>query len=117
MTDDLADPRQWRESIEARVGTLEATVRKEAHLTAGLDSPAGKLPSELRVRRSMPQALLDTQRDGTRRLMRIEDQLINVEGRLTGVEGRLGNVEGELDLVRIRIEAIHGKLDLLLDRS
>ena len=35
----------------------------------------------------------------------------------TGVEGRLMNVEGKLDLVSAGIEAIHGKLDVLIDQS
>ena len=137
MTDDLYYPQQWRDNIEtrfgtleARVGPLEATVKPEAHLRATTDSPSGKLLSELRVRRSMLQALLDTQQDGTRRLMRIEDQLTRVENQITGVEGqltgveerpggvggRLTNIEGMLELVRAGVEAIHGKLDLLIDR-
>jgi hypothetical protein len=33
------------------------------------------------------------------------------------VKDRLGNVEAGLDLVRAGVEAIHGKLDLLIDRG
>ena len=53
MTDDLADPQQWRDSIEARVGTLEATVKTEAHLRATMDFDMGKMQAEFRAQRSM----------------------------------------------------------------
>jgi hypothetical protein len=131
MTDDLADPQQWRDSIEARVGTLEATVKTEAHLRATMDFDMGKMQAEFRAQRSMLQALHDVQQDHTRRLTGVEgelgnikDRLGNVEGelgnikdRLGNVAGRLGNVEGALDLVRVGIETIHGKLDLLIDKG
>jgi hypothetical protein len=45
MTDDFLDPQQWRDGIEARVGTLEArastveaTVTTEAQLRATASS-------------------------------------------------------------------------------
>jgi hypothetical protein len=110
MTDDLEDPQQWRDSIEARVGTLEETAKTEARLRAAMDFDMGKMQAEFRAQRSMLQALHDVQQDHTRRLT-------GVEGRLTGVEGRLTNVEGGLELVRVGVEAIHGKLDLLIDRG
>ena len=96
MTDDLADPQQWRDGIESRVGTLEATVKTEAQLRATMDFDMGKMQAEFRAQRSMLQALHVTQQDHTRRL--------------TGVEGGL-------QLVRAGVEAIHGKLDLLIDRN
>jgi hypothetical protein len=110
MTDDLDDPQQWRDSIEARVGTLESTARTEAQLRATMDSDMGKMQAEFRAQRSMLQALHDVQQDHTRRLT-------GVEGELGKVKDRLGNVEGALDLVRVGIEAIHGKLDLLIDKD
>jgi hypothetical protein len=124
MNDDLEDPRQWRDGIEARVGTLEATVRTEAQLRATMDFDMGKMQAEFRAQRSMLQALHVTQQDHNRRLtgvegrlMGVEGRLMGVEGRLTGVEERLRNVEGGLQLVRAGVEAIHGKLDLLIDRN
>jgi hypothetical protein len=131
MTDDLQDPQQWRDSIEARVGTLEATVRTEAHLRATMDFDMGKMQAEFRAQRSMLQALHDTQQDHTRRFTGVEGRLTNVadrlggvegrlggvEDRLTGVDGRLTGVEGGLELVRAGVEALHGKLDLLIDKS
>jgi hypothetical protein len=110
MTDYLEDPKQWRGDIEARVGTLEATVKTEAQLRATMDFDMGKMQAEFRAQRSMLQALHDTQQDHTRRLT-------GVEGRLTGVEDRLANVESGLQLVHAGVEAIHGKLDLLIDKS
>jgi hypothetical protein len=131
MTDDLEDPQQWRDSIEARVGTLEETAKTEARLRAAMDFDMGKMQAEFRAQRSMLQALHDVQQDHTRRLAGVEGGLTNVEGRLAGVEGgltnvegrlagvegRLTNVEGGLELVRVGVEAIHGKLDLLIDRG
>jgi hypothetical protein len=43
MTNDLEDPKQWRDGIEARVGKLEATVKTEAHLRATMDFDMGKM--------------------------------------------------------------------------
>jgi hypothetical protein len=124
MTNDLADPQQWRDNIETRVGKLEATVRTEADLRAAMDFDMGKMQAEFRAQRSMLQALHDVQQDHTRRLTGVEDRLTGVEDRLTGVddrltgvEDRLGQVESGLDLVRVGIGAIHGKLDLLIDRD
>lgn len=117
MTDDLQDPQQWRNSIEARVGTLEATVKTEAQLRATMDFDMGKMQAEFRAQRSMLQALHVTQQDHNRRLRGVEGRLTGVEGRLMGVEGRLANVESGLQLVRVGIEAVHGKLDLLIDRN
>jgi uncharacterized coiled-coil protein SlyX len=131
MTDDLEDPRQWRDSIEARVGTLEAraaavevTVKTEAQLRATMDFDMGKMQAEFRAQRSMLQALHDTQQDHNRRLTGVDDRLkgvddrlTGVQDRLTGVDDRLGNVESGLQLVRVGVEAIHGKLDLLIDRA
>ena len=124
MTDDLEDPRHWRDGIEARFGTLEArvatvevTVKTEAQLRATMDFDMGKMQAEFRAQRSMLQALHDTQQDHTRRLTSVEDELVNVKDRLGNVEDRLTNVEGGLQLVRAGVEAIHGKLDLLIDRK
>ena len=110
MSDDLEDPGQWRDSVGARFGTLEArvaavevTVKTQAQLRATMDFDMGKMQAEFRAQRSMLQALHDTQQDHNRRL--------------TGVEGKLTNVEGKLDLVSAGIEAIHGRLDLLIDRN
>ena len=117
MTDDLADPQQWRDSIETRVGTLEATVRTEADLRATMDFDMGKMQAEFRAQRSMLQALHVTQQDHNRRLAGVEGRLTGVEGELVNVKDRLTNVEGGLQLVRAGVEAIHGKLDLLIDRN
>lgn len=132
MTDDLQDPQQWRDGIEARVGTVEArastveaTVTTEAQLRATMDFDLGKMQAEFRAQRSMLQALHVTQQDHNRRLTRSgKGRLTGVEDRLTGVEGRLGNIDerltnvaGGLQLVRVGIEAIHGKLDVLIDQS
>src|ERR1700689_2530173 len=106
MTDDFQDPQQWRDSIEARVGTLEETAKTEARLRAAMDFDMGKMQAEFRAQRSMLQALHDVQQDHTRRLP-------GVEGRLTGVEGRLTEVEGELVNVKDRLTNVEGGLELV----
>jgi hypothetical protein len=58
----------------------------------------------------MLQALHDTQQDHTARLTKVEDRLVRVEDRLV-------SVEGALQLVRVGVEAIHGKLDTLIGRD
>jgi chromosome segregation ATPase len=107
MTDDFDGLRQRQADTEARVGKLEVTVRTEAHLRAAMDRDMSKLHAEFRAQRSMLQALHDTQQDHTRRLTRVEDRLENVEDRLE-------NVEGTLQLVRVGVETLHAKLDLLI---
>jgi septal ring factor EnvC (AmiA/AmiB activator) len=117
MTDDLDDFAQWRGSVDDRLGTLETKVETEAHLRATMDGDMGKLHAEFRAQRSMLQALHDTQQDHTARLTKVEDGLVKVEDRLVKVEDRLVNVEGTLHMVRVGVEAIHGKLDTLIDRG
>jgi hypothetical protein len=110
MTDDLSDPQQWRDNIEARVGTLEATVTTEAQLRATMDFDMGKMQSEFRAQRSMLQALHVTQQDHNRRLTGVEGRLTGVEDRLTGVEGRLTGVEDRLTGVEGRLTGVEGRL-------
>lgn len=107
---DLDDFAQWRGSVDERLGSLETKVEAEAHLRAKMDSDMGKLHAEFRAQRSMLQALHDTQQDHTARLTKVEDRLVKVEDRLV-------SVEGTLEMVRVGVEAIHGKLDTLLDRE
>jgi chromosome segregation ATPase len=118
MTVELEEFTQWRDSVEARLGTLEATTEREARLRATMDEDI----SGLHVTRDMLQALHDTQTDHTKRLRNIEGRLGNIEGRLGNVEGRLGNVEGRLGnveealgTVKAGIAIIQDKLDLLIE--
>jgi chromosome segregation ATPase len=138
MTDDFEDFAQWRGGVDERLGRLEPKVETEAHLRAKMDGDMGKLHAEFRAQRSMLQALHDTQQDHSARLVRVEDRLVRVEDRLVRVEDRLVrvedrlvrvedrlvrvedrlvSVEGALQLVRVGVEAIHGKLDTLIDRD
>jgi chromosome segregation ATPase len=110
MADDFEDFAQWRGGVDDRLGRVETKVETEAHLRATMDTDMGNLHAEFRAQRSMLQALHDTQQDHTARLTRVEDRLGNVED-------RLGSVEGALQMVRVGVEAIHGKLDTLIDRG
>jgi chromosome segregation ATPase len=117
MADDFEDFAQWRGGVDDRLGRVETKVETEAHLRATMDTDMGNLHAEFRAQRAMLQALHDTQQDHTARLTRVEDRLSNVEDGLDRVEDRLGSVEGALQMVRVGVEAIHGKLDTLIDRG
>lgn len=61
MTNDLEDSRQWRDTIETRLGTLEVRVEEEARLRAAMDKDL----SGVRVEKDVLQALHDTQSEHT----------------------------------------------------
>ena len=135
MTVELEEFTEWHDSVEARLGRLEAVSdrqedRAEYHkgLIGSMDHDLSKMQVEFRAQRSMLQALHDTQTEHTRRFTKIEGRLDGVEtrlggvetrldgleGRLGGVEGRLGGVEESLGSVKAGITAIQDKLDLLI---
>ncbi len=73
-----------------------------AQWRGSVEGRLGRLEAQIEIE-SMLLALRATQQDHTARLTRVED--------------RLGSVEGALQLVRVGVEAIHGKLDTLLERG
>jgi uncharacterized coiled-coil protein SlyX len=93
MTDDLEDFSQWRDSIESRLGTLEAKVEAEAHLRAAMDEDMGTLSAKFGVQEKLIQAISVTQSEHTTQLR--------------AINGRLEKVEGKLDLVHVGVQAIH----------
>jgi chromosome segregation ATPase len=120
MPDELAEMRdrqdgfdERQDKFDARLTTLEETIKTEATVRAAMDSDISDIKIEQRAQRGLLQAVAVTQsehgadirvikedvRDIKGRLGNVEQRLGNVEGRLGSVEGRLGNVEGRLGTV------------------
>src|SRR6185437_8415124 len=64
MADDLENSGEWRDTVDARLSTLEARVDEEARLRAAMDEDL----SGARAERKVLQALHDTQSEHTRQL-------------------------------------------------
>jgi hypothetical protein len=73
-----------------------------AQWRGSVEGRLGRLEAQIEIE-SMLLALRATQQAHTARLTKVEDQLVKVEG--------------TLELVRVGVEAIHGKLDTLLERD
>jgi hypothetical protein len=96
---------------------LQFAIPKFPAIPSTVETNTSILHARLRSRRSILQALLDTQQDHTARLTRIDDRLGNIEDRLGNVADRLGNVADRLGYSAGGVETIHGKLDRLLERE
>jgi septal ring factor EnvC (AmiA/AmiB activator) len=104
MINDLEGFPQWRDNIEARVSTLEATVEAEARVRAQMDNDIGDLKIESRAQRRMLQALAETQSehtatlaDHTARLIRLEAGQAKLEAGMTAVLDGVQTIIGLLD--------------------
>jgi hypothetical protein len=97
MSGDLEDSRQWRDSVEARLGRLETTVEEQARLRAAMDEDLSKL----HVERKLLQSLHDTQQEHTAQLRELR-------------EGQ-GELRTVVERVHVGVEAIRGLLDRNLD--
>jgi chromosome segregation ATPase len=106
---DRFDERQGR--FDARLTTLEETIKTEANLRAAMDQDISDIKIEQRAQRGLLQAVAVTQGEHTTRLTAIEGRLGNVEQRLGNVEGRLGTVESTLGNVQIGVQTIITMLD------
>jgi len=111
MTDDLENPGQWRDTVQTRLGKLEATVGEQARLRAAMDEDLSKL----RVDHKLLQSLHIIQQDHTKRLTRLEVGMGEVTQRLGAVEGRLENVEGRLGAVERTLTMVHVGVDAIKD--
>jgi len=65
MADDLENSRQWRDTVDARLGKLEATVDEQKRLRAAMDEDMSSLKVEFRAQRKLLQSLHDTQQEHT----------------------------------------------------
>jgi hypothetical protein len=92
MTDDLEDFAEWRDVIETRVSTLEATVETEARVRAHMDQDTSDLRVEFNVQRTLLKALRETQSDHTAMLRDHTDRLTRLEAGQVKLEAGLAQV-------------------------
>ena len=113
MTVALEEFTEWRHSVEARLGTLEAVsdnhVDKINNQRGSLDvihADLGEMRGYFTRQQGMLQALHLTQNEQAARFRTFDSRLTGVENRLTSVEGRLTSVEGTLQKVHVGVDAI-----------
>jgi len=118
MINDLEGFPQWRDNIEARVSTLEATVEAEARVRAQMDNDIGDLKIESRAQRRMLQALAETQSehtatlaDHTARLIRLEAGQAKLEAGQAKLEAGQEKLEAGMTAVLDGVQTIIGLLD------
>jgi hypothetical protein len=96
MTNDVEDSRQWRDTIETRLGTLEVRVEEEARLRAAMDKDL----SGVRVEKNVLQALQDTQSEHTTQLRVLDEKLVKLDKRMQAGFGRVhAGVDAIIDLL------------------
>jgi hypothetical protein len=86
MSDDLGGFAEWRDKMEARVSTLEVTVKTEARVRATMDRDMSDLGLKLDVQGRLLQAVAETQSDHTVRLTRLEVGQADHTARLNRLE-------------------------------
>jgi hypothetical protein len=86
MSDDLDGFAEWRDGIESRVGTLEASARTEARARAGMDQDMSNLNLKFDAQERLLKALSETQSEHTTRFIRVEAGLAGLDVRLARVE-------------------------------
>jgi hypothetical protein len=101
MADDLENFRERQDGLEARVGTLEATVEEQARLRAAMDEDMGNLKAELGAHKRLIKAIRATQSDHTKRLTKLE----------TGLDELRQEVRTGFGRVQVGVEAIRDMLD------
>lgn len=99
MADDLEDFSQWRDDIETRVSTLEATAGTETRLRAQMDADMSDLKLEFRAQRRMLQALADTQSDHTARLAKLEAGQAKLEAGQARLEAGQAKLEAGVETI------------------
>ena len=111
MTNDFEVFAQWRDNIEARVSTLEATVEAEARVRAQMDNDMGDLKVEFRAQRRMLQALAETQSEHTATLADHTARLISLEAGQAKLEAGQAKLEAGMTTVLDGVQTIIGLLD------
>jgi DNA repair ATPase RecN len=113
MPNDLEDSAQWRDRVESRLGTLEATVGEQAGLRAAMDEDMGDLKAEFGIQKKLIEAVRDTQSDHTKRLTALETGVQETKARVGAVEARVGAVEARLGVVETRVGAVEARLGVV----
>ena len=121
MTVALEEFTEWRHTVEARLGKLEATsdryavrVRDQGWHLVSMDEDLSKIQVEFRAQRGMLQALHDTQGEHITVLREHATLLAGHGTRLGNIETRLSGVEATLQKVHVGVDAI---LELLNSAS
>ena len=122
MPDDLEGFAEWRDKMEARVSTLEATAKTEARARAGMDQDISAMSLKLDVHSRLLQALADTQSQHTAVLTEHTAMLTDHTRRLSRLEVgqadhtvRLNRLEVSLEKVHVGVQTIIGLLDGKID--
>lgn len=95
MTNDHEDSGQWRDRVETRLGTLEATVKEEARLRAAMDKDL----SGVRVEKNVLQAIQVTQSDHTRRLTALDEKVTALDEKVTTLDEKVDLVHAGVDTI------------------
>ena len=118
MTNDLEGFAEWRDNIEGRVSTLEATVETEARVRGQMDQDMGDLKIEFRAQRRLLQALAGTQSehtatlaDHTATLADHTERLIRLEAGQAKLEAGQARLEAGMTTVLGGVQTIIGLLD------
>jgi acyl-coenzyme A thioesterase PaaI-like protein len=128
MANGLEGFTEWRDNMEGRVSTLEATVETEARLRAQVDKDMSDLKVEFRVQRSLLQALAGTQSEHTATLAdhtatladhtaTLADHtatLADHTARLTRLEAGQARLEADMTTVKVGVQTIVGMLDRVI---
>jgi chromosome segregation ATPase len=75
MTNDLEGFRQWRDTVETRLATLETRVDDQEGLRAAMDEDMSSLKVEFRAQRKLLQSLHVTQQEHTGRFREMDEKL------------------------------------------
>jgi len=108
MADDLENSRQWRDTVDARLGKLEATVDEQKRLRAAMDEDMSSLKVEFRAQRKLLQSLHDTQQEHTALLSDHTAQLKELRNELR--EGQ-GEILAGVKVIRDMLERDHDSGD------
>ena len=111
MSGDLEGFAKWRDSIEARVSTLEVTVETQALVRAQMDRDISDLSVKLDAQGSLLQALADTQSEHTATLADHTARLTRLESGVAQLDSRVANLEAGQEKVLAGVQAIIGLLD------
>jgi hypothetical protein len=111
MPDDLEGFAEWRDKMEARVSTLEVTVKTEAHARADMDRDMSDLGVKLDAQGRLLRAVSETQSDHTLRLTRLEVRAERLEAGQKKLEIGQKKLEAGQAQVLAGVQVIIGLLD------
>ncbi|HVT67709.1 MAG TPA: hypothetical protein VHF26_08175 [Trebonia sp.] len=117
MANDLDGFAEWRDRIESRVSTLEATVETEARVRAQMDKDISDLSVKFGAQERLLKALRETQSDHTATLAGHTATLADHTATLADHTARLIRLEAGMQTVQAGVQTIIGLLDREIDRE